>query len=119
VRLNTCSCASFLVSNPCAEYDVMDWTKQYTTEGFVFRYNNKKKTSLTIQYSSEGYAGDISGTYGNTKRDQFMLYLYGIDQVSWGKKNIIDCLHTADLGVLPVDDTYHDYTPCAGSEHLL
>merc|ERR1712025_225471 len=50
---------------------------------------NKKKTSLTIQYSSEGYAGDISGTYGNTKRDQFMLYLYGIDQVIWGKKNII------------------------------
>ena len=48
-----------------------------------------------------------------------MLYIYGIDTIDFGNKNIQDCLHTALIGSMAEDGSGLDYTPCAGSQKLL
>ena len=53
---------------------------------------------------------------GNTKKDQFFLELFGIDQVNFDKKNLVECLTRSPIGLLPMTgDTNvdNDYTMCA------
>jgi len=84
-----------------------------------YRYlaeKNSKHTSVVVQFKAEACADPTARCLGNTRRDQYELYITGTDKVNFGNKDEQECLGTLRNGFIGEKETPtvtdEDHTPC-------
>ena len=95
---------------------VVDQQVGYEMQYRYLAEKNSKHTSVVVQFKAEACADPSAKCLGNTKRDQYELYITGTDKVNFGAKDEQECLGTLRNGFIGEKAaptvTDDDMTPC-------
>jgi len=99
-------------------FDIMDGVGYYDSEAqYSYHRVDGARTSITIQFNNANpYQEDGGAVLGNTKRDQFMLTLWGMSSVDFGTKDMKKCLEGGMVGLTNPLDV--NYTQCAAAKNV-
>ena len=67
-------------------------------------------STITVQLVRDNIPEESLGVVD--KKDQFYVEFSGLDTVTWGNKDIEECLTGAQVGIGSVDLSEKDQTPC-------
>lgn len=90
--------ADFLkaISNGRVTFDAMDKQAVYDTAD---QHRHLGEKMVTIQFRHK-QKGTIKSDYGNAKKDQVVVQFTGMDGVTFGNKNMMNCLQKAKVSMI-------------------